>query len=431
MELFVLDEFSPQDVAMMQALYSRDASSVGIHADKVRQTGSGKFMEKFYVGYNHDSIGDCGSTTIFIEGVSMHVAKAIQDWQLYSGQETSTRYIDMAKQPIVDPVGSKESLAILMKWMDFYRENQSAVEAHLFKRYPRKMSEDENTYNKAIKARVFDTLRGFLPAGVSTQLSWHTNLRQAHDHLALLVHHPLEEVRLVAKEMLSKLKGKYPESFSHKIYDEQENYRDKMMKLYAYYLKKDYAGDFSASNFVRWQALLDEYSPAVLERPQKTNLPVFLEEFGVVIFDFLLDFGSFRDAQRHRNGVCRIPLLTTKFGFNEWYLAELPADVREKADCLIEEQMQAIESLGATPEIAQYYIAMGFNVTCHTAYGLMAQTYLVDLRSGKLIHPTYRKVVHKMYHAMREFFPELILHADLDPSDFDIRRGLQDIKAKQ
>lgn len=431
MEIFVFDEFSPQDVAMMQALYSRDASSVAIHAEKVRKTGSGKFMETYYVGYNHDSIGDCGSTTIFIEGVSMHVAKAIQDWQLYSGQETSTRYIDMAKQAVVDPVGTEASIKISSNWMRFYREHQDAVEAHLIKRYPRKASENEGVYAKAIKARVFDTMRAFLPAGVTTQLSWHTNLRQAHDHLALLLHHPLAEVRQVAGGILAQLMGKYPESFGHKIYPEQEAYREKIARLYSYYLKKDYEGDFAAKNFVRWPELLEEHRAAVTERPQKTNLPTFLEEYGVVIFDFLLDFGSMRDGQRHRNGVFRIPLLTADFGFNQWYLDELPEEVLVKAVKLIGLQMEAIEELDAPPEIKQYYIAMGFNVTCHTAYGLMAQTYIVDLRSGRLIHPTYRKAVHKMYHAMREFFPELVLHADLGPSDFDIRRGLQDITKKE
>jgi thymidylate synthase ThyX len=431
MEIFVLDEFKPQDIAMMQALYSRDASSVQIHAEKVRKLGSGKFMESYYVGYNHKSIGDCGTTTIFLEGVSMHVAKAIQDWRLYNGQETSTRYIDMAKQPIVDPVGTPESLAILLKWMNFYRANQTTVEAHLRKRYPKNDGEDEKVYDKAIKARVFDTLRGFLPAGVSTQLSWHTNLRQAYDHLALLEHHPLLEVRQVANGIHQMLKEKYPESFSHKIYDEQEAYREKMVKSYAYYLKKDYDGDFRLSHTIRWQELLAEYAPAVLERPQKTELPVFLDEFGWITSDFLLDFGSFRDAQRHRPGVCRIPLLTTQFGFQEWYLAELPGEVRVEAERLIVEQVEAIEKLEASPEVKQYYCAMGFNVSCHTAYGLPAQVYIIDLRSGRLIHPTYRKIVHKMYHAMHEALPELVFHADLDPSDFDVRRGLQDIKAKQ
>ena len=91
MKIFIYDEFNPEDTAMMQALYSRSAESVTEHVAKVRQSGTGKFMEKYYVGYGHASIADCGSTTIFIEGVSMLVAKAVQDWPLYSGQETSSR----------------------------------------------------------------------------------------------------------------------------------------------------------------------------------------------------------------------------------------------------------------------------------------------------------------------------------------------------
>ena len=81
MKIFVYDEFNPVDTAMMQALYSRSAESVVAHAEKVKASGSGKFMEKFYVGYGHASIADCGSTTIFIEDVSMLVAKAIEEGQ--------------------------------------------------------------------------------------------------------------------------------------------------------------------------------------------------------------------------------------------------------------------------------------------------------------------------------------------------------------
>jgi len=68
------------------------------------EKGADNFMSKFYVGYGHKSIGDCGSITLFIEGVSMLGAKAIQDTKLYNGQEASTRYIDFSKQPILNPL---------------------------------------------------------------------------------------------------------------------------------------------------------------------------------------------------------------------------------------------------------------------------------------------------------------------------------------
>ena len=126
-EIFLYDEFNPENIAMLQALYSRSPESVATHVDSVKASGSGKFMEKFYVGYGHKSIADCGSTTLFIEKISILADKAIQDWPLYNGQETSTRYVDMSRQPIIDPVQTIESKTILDDWMNFYITSQTAV----------------------------------------------------------------------------------------------------------------------------------------------------------------------------------------------------------------------------------------------------------------------------------------------------------------
>jgi hypothetical protein len=166
------------------------------------------------------------------------------------------------------------------------------------------------------------------------------------------------------------------------------------------------------------------------KRPIKTGLPSFLSELGNITFDFLLDFGSFRDIQRHRNGVCRMPLLTTGFGFNDWYLEQLPADVKAEAEKLIKEQIAEISKLNCRSEDLQYYIAMGFNVSCRVSYGLPACVYVVELRSGIMVHPTLRKVAHNMDKALRTMFPKLLLHSDLNLDDWDMRRGTQDIKER-
>ena len=430
MKIFVYDEFSPEDIAMMQALYSRSAASVEEHAKKVKEVGSGKFMERYYVGYGHASIADCGSTTVFIEDVSMLAAKAVEDWPLYSGQEASSRYIDMGHRPIVDPINTKQSKEILKKWMKFYNDNLPKLEKYLQTKYPRKPEENENVYDKAIKARAFDILRAFLPAGATTQLSWHTNLRQAADKLSLLHHHPLSEIRDVANRIHDGLKAKYQSSFGHKLYPETESYRARMAEKHTFFLTKKYAGDFQASTNSKNKEL-ELYKEAIQKRPTKTHLPLFLSDLGNVTFEFLIDFGSFRDVQRHRNGVCRMPLLTTKYGFNKWYLDQLSPELKKTAIKLIKEQKQAIDKLKATPEDKQYLVAMGFNVSTRVTYALPATVYTMELRSGRLVHPTLRMVAHKMHGALHRMFPKLTLHADLSLDDWDVRRGLQDIKEKK
>jgi deoxycytidylate deaminase/thymidylate synthase ThyX len=427
-QIFVYDEFSPEDTAMLQALYSRSPESVVKHVEKVKQAGSGKFMEKFYVGYGHKSIADCGSTTVFIEKISILADKAIQDWPLYSGQETSTRYVDMAKQQLIDPIGSADSKQILDDWMAFYINSQEKVQAHIKQNFPQKQEEDAALYEKAVKARCFDIMRGFLPAGITTQLSWHTNLRQAADKLSFLRHHPLTEVKQIAADISQKLKEKYPSSFSHRFYEEQENFLADAVRKNNFY-QNDNAPKFLMTTSIRYFDLLD-LTELLKSRPAKALLPHFLTEFGLLTFDFLLDFGSFRDIQRHRNGVCRMPLLTPKHGFNKWYLEQLPIEVMAQATELIAKQTERINKLTAADEIKQYYISLGFNVPCRVSYGLPATVYVIELRSGKTVHPTLRKIAHKMHCAVKEKFPFIALHSDLELDDWDVRRGKEDIVVK-
>jgi deoxycytidylate deaminase/thymidylate synthase ThyX len=429
-DIFIYDEFSPEDTAMMQALYSRSPESVVNHAEKVRQTGSGKFMEKFYVGYGHASIADCGSTTLFIENISILADKALQDWPLYSGQETSTRYVDMSKRAIIDPLHLPVSEEIIARWMKFYLDNQETVGNHLRELYQRREDEPEAMYDKAIKARAFDITRGFLPAGITTQLSWHTNLRQAWDKISQLVHHPLDEVREIGENMLTKLKSKYPHSFSHVKNDDQEMFRAMINAGFNYFDPENHPSKMNLNTSIKVSEL-NQYKEIFQNRPPKTGLPHFLTELGLLTFDFQLDFGSFRDLQRHRNSVCRMPLLTTKHGFHEWYLSQLPGSVRFQAETLIEQQTAAIGALPTNDETRQYYIALGYKVPCRVSYGLPAALYVAELRSGKAVHPTLRQIAHQMCDTLTDNFPQLKLHADLEKDDWDARRGLQDITVKE
>ena len=451
MKIRVVDDLNPEDTAMLQALYSRSAESVDAHLDKVRQTGSGRFMSQFYVGYGHKSIADCGSTTLFIEGVSLLAAKAIQDWPLYSGQETSTRYIDMSRQAIVDPVGTSESKAILDRWMRFYTSRQERVADIIRRRYPRRESEKEETYERAVKARTFDVLRGFLPAGITTQLSWHTNLRQAGDHLVGLANHPAGEVRAIAESLRGALAERYPSSgfagalasvsgISNKDAtgrDARAEWERQVAKQFTYPVDTNFHGD-EVKMTANWRRRVKtRYAEALSTRPRGCVLPHFMSDLASFTFDFLLDFGSFRDIQRHRNGVCRMPLLEASWGFSKWYLEQLgdPANddvggLRSEAVALIHEQQDAIRRLDASAVDRQYYLALGYNVPCTTTYALPALLYVLELRSGKTVHPSLRRVVHAMARQFQRECPDVALHVDMDPDDWDVRRGEQTITAR-
>lgn len=444
-QFIVVDDLSPEDVAMVQALYSRSPESALTHLQKVKEVGSGKFMSSFYVGYGHKSIADCGSTTLFIENVSILAAKAIQDWPLYCGQETSTRYLDMSTRYVSHPYAGGAAQGIINNWMNFYKDNQDRVAATITSRFPIKDGENPDTYRKAVKARTFDSLRGFLPAGITTQLSWHTNLRQAGDHLNWLKYHPSPEISHIADNLRSILHNKYPssgfdqdlafvsgESAKNEIArDERIDWIRKVARDYTYPaipMRED--APFSMQCDVTMRSLLPAYRDIFETRPRGCVLPHFLTDLGQITSAFLLDFGSHRDIQRQRNGVCRMPMLTMEYGFEPWYLEQLDSGLADEAKALIERQEKEIEVLSSDPVLRQYYTALGFRVPTQLTYALPAQVYVMELRAGKMIHPTLRKQIHLMVKEFERIFPEIPLHVDMDPDDWSVRRGLQTITKK-
>ena len=422
---------TPEAEAMLQALHSRSIGGLTAHLEVLAEKGPEKFMSSYYVGYGHKSIGDCGSTTLFIEGVSMLAAKAIQDWRLYSGQEASTRYIDFATQAFLNPLDSAAGEALLEDWRTFYLHGLSVLVPDLMARFPKGPEEKDGVYEKAIKARAFDIMRGFLPAGAVTNLAWHGNLRQFADKVLLLRHHPLREVQEIAQAIEQALLGALPSSFSDKRYEATEDYTQIVMG--EYYYRNPACPDFALTDDSTRTPILHTYQNVLSKRPPKTELPKWIGDAGEIQFEFLLDFGSFRDLQRHRAIHQRMPLLGTEHGFAPWYFTEMPPSLLQEAKKMIEKQKKALQALQTTPEIAQYYTAMGFQVANRIKGDLPALVYLAELRATRFVHPTLRKRAIQIADALRERFGNegLVIHLDPDPDRFDVKRGEQDITRKE
>jgi thymidylate synthase ThyX len=426
-KVYILDKgeiIDSEAEAMLQALHSRSTGGFENHLKILEEKGAENFMSKFYVGYGHKSIGDCGSITIFIEGISMLAAKAIQDSKLYNGQESSTRYIDFSKQKFINSIENEIGENILEKQREFYLSILEPVKNYLKELFPIDDGENYKIYEKAIDAKTFDIARGFLPCGASTNLAWHSNLRQISDRLLFLRHHPLKEVRDIAETIERAVLKKAPNSFSTKRYENTEKYQDLIGKYYYYHNKeqKNLTYDLSKFDFDK----LNEYKELINNRPEKTELPSFLNNLGEMEFSFLLDFGSFRDLQRHRAINQRMPLVTTELGFNSFYIESLPKDIQIKARKHLEEIKKEIKSLDLSKEEKQYYIPMGYNTSNHFTGTLPAIVYMVELRATRFVHPTLRKIAYNIGKVLED--KGIKLNLDKEKDKFDIKRGEHDIK---
>ena len=460
-DIFVIDDQHPEDLAMLQALYSRSPASVVTHLDKLKKSGSGNFMSQYYVGYGHASIGDCGATTVFIEQVSMLVAKAVQDNSLYNGQEASTRYLDFSKQTVVDPYNHPASAAIQSRWMEIYNRTLPLLVEGLKKRYAFDPTEykSERIWLNALNARAFDIARALLPIGTTTLLSWTTSLRAARDNLRRLKYHPLPEVQEAARNIFAELSRKYPHSFTGNEMDASDSPRDAYAAKFAerthFVSVDDIKRQFSptpeewknilSGNIVTRNQTVDlkglrqNEAEALSLRPQSAALPWRMEAYGRYNFLFLLDFGSFRDIQRHRNGVCQIPLIDGQFGMNPWYMQQcaehLSAADAEQLRQDIAAQFAAIDGLkkqgiAATPMLSQYLFPMGMQVLVHTSYSVPETVYVGELRSGKTVHPSLRPIAQKMLEVLEQDISDMALYGDRDEDSWSAKRGEQTISSK-
>ncbi len=431
--LTLIDNLSPEIVAMLQAFYSRNhrpirerLETLGDTEEKIRSS-----LMEWYVNYGHKSIGQCSSTTYFIEGVSLLAAKSIQDSRLYNGQETSTRFINFVDQACMNPL----SIDLQRKCLDFYDYAHKPLAQHLFAKYKDKL-EGVSTEDaaKAIRARVFDILRAFLPAGVTTQLSWHSTLAHSRDRLVELSFHPLKEISLLSRGLIKASLEKYPTAFANidaEIKALEQYYNDAGSDLFYYdpvaSIRKTWP-EFEYKNSYSKKHLLTSKG---LNRPKGVAVPKYVSLLGQFEFKYTLDFGSFRDIQRHRDCIQPMPLLTTEMGFEKWYLEQLPEEVKTTALTLLSNIESELFKLGQEipRSLLQYYIPIGYRVQCMLICDYRELVYISELRTSKSVHPTLRKVAHKMAECAKNMYL-CPIHSDMDEEDFTVSRGKQDIIKK-
>lgn len=444
----------PQELAMIQSLYSRDPDSILSHLLEVAEKGAEKFMAQFYVGYGHKSIGDCGNILLAFEGVSMLAAKAIQDSQLYNGQEASTRYMDFSENKFLVPIGKRldsKQKEIQENWRDFYSRNSPIVFDFLKQQYPysdyenkelvieKEREKNYKDWEKTLKARTFDIMRGFLPAGASTFLSWWTSISHASDHLSWLRCHVLKEVSQLAEVAEGLLKEVYPSSFNRTVYPEREEYKKSWYKN-VYYLDATIRnGVFRCDAVVNKDILFESYCESLLIRPQGQELPAQISEAFQIFWTDTLDFASFRDLQRHRAVTQRHGLVTEYYGMHNWYLENLPSEIAEEARNLIANQIKEINLLNLNKFDKQYLLPMGMKIPTRVSGSLAKFMYLIELRAQSTVHPTLHentirladRIQIEIAQALNCAVQRIPMYINRNVGELNLKRGTQDIVKKE
>lgn len=414
------------------ALFSRSHVPFSTQLENATKDKSSEFAKTYVHGYGHNSINDCGNVCFAIERVSMIAAKFIEDYPLFNGQESSTRYIPFDIGSFEDNVVSpfenddpRKSAQIAL--MNFYKKAQ-LIQYNFIKEYNKDLIDncDPKILDKAIKAKCFDILRGYLPAGAKTQLAWVTNFRQAIERIEMILRHPINEIRLIGDYLKRSLIEAYPGASYGLIKDNHittadEYFNDSFWSLYHRPMTNvpNYF-DLSFGGGSVWGKDL------LINRHESKKLPQIFDIFNDdITINASIDYGSWRDIHRHRNCKQMMPILKA-VEFEDFYFDNLAPELKIEASKIIHNICHINKIYDEDFYTNQYFIPMGFKVLYTAKWSMSQIAYVVELRSKPTVHHTVRRLIDKIIDGLGDSVKMKYCSAkNVDPLKIDISRGKQ------
>lgn len=428
----------PEVIAMLLAFYSRSSKPIserlenlGNSEEKIKES-----LKKYYLDYGHQSIGDCGDATVFLEGISFLAAKAFESSPLFNGQESSSRYLDFSNREVIDPLGTPKSKEILDSWMNFYSYIQEPIKTFLRNKNPREENQDEGVYENAIKAKTFDITRSLLPGGMTTQMGLKMTFSSLSKLLSFLSQHPLNEISSLSAETFEKLMKQFPSSFRPQSPQKINYIKDVVDKEFYLQFTPPFPRPLSIKDSIDDSVFDKEYT-TLKNRTKGSMLPSYLNSFGTLKLEFSLDYGSWRDLQRHRNTLSnRCCSLSQLDSFNYDYINFLPEGLKNTISNFVIDQYEKLFIL--RQELSwhkqaydlQYYYPLGNSVNCELVLTLPELFYILELRSSKSVHFTLRNFIHDIWDKLKSKYSVISSFIDEEASEFFYARGKQTIKKR-
>jgi hypothetical protein len=139
-----------------------------------------------------------------------------------------------------------------------------------------------------------------------------------------------------------------------------------------------------------------------------------------LIFDVLMDLGSFRDLHRHRRCVQVPQPLTLAHGFDppaavfasglgaEAAASALRQDIGDLYSSALDQAREAAAAIRtANPLAADYVTPLAYRHRCLFKMDWAEAAYLIEIRTGLGGHFSYRQIAWQMYTRLCERYPVL------------------------
>jgi thymidylate synthase ThyX len=169
----------------------------------------------------------------------------------------------------------------------------------------------------------------------------------------------------------------------------------------------------------RKEAIVDEY----LNRRGKHDAPGRELERIFCTVEMVMDYGAYRDVQRHRMATQTLQPLTPSLGY------EMPQEIalfgyEDAYRDLIEGAFSAYERIAAAgfPHEASYVLPLATRVRVLFTWNLREVFHFVELRSARQGHPSYRKIAQDVYRVVAEAYPLIARYMRPNMNSYELTR---------
>ena len=457
---------SEELLAGSEAPSSSDPDALAHSREKARA-----FHERWVVGYGHASVAEHAVAHVALEDVSILASKAVEDSRLASYTEKSTRYVEFQRRYHMDESLPPPARALYRNTVEGLFEAYSRllprVTDQVMATTDAGRFKTERGFRSSCRAQACDVLRYLLPAATHTNIGLTANARTLEMMISRLLSHPLAECRLLGERLREQVTLVIPTLLK---YARPSAYRTEtppamreealrclppsepppeppLVRLIPPAVSPEEVECLLAAA-VLYEAAEQPYE-RVLSRvralpPEERRAPIrrYLagrRSYGTVehgyqdpplraleqlffSFEIVVDYGAYRDIQRHRMGTQLTQRLDCSLGYETPPLLAEGPHAREYAACMAR-AAEAHACLAAEhPEEAQYVIPLAYRKRLLFTWNLRALHHFISLRSARQGHVSYRRVAREVFCELQRWSPFLAEFIRVDMNDYDLAR---------
>lgn len=426
------------------------------------QAKARQFHEKWVVGYGHASVAEHAVAHLALEDVSIIASKVVEDMRLASYTEKSTRYVAFdTKQyyPLPEIQGTQTDAVYHDTMQALFRTYNvllpDLIEA-VKRDWPRGAKQTERGHYNACRAKALDILRYLLPAGTLTNLGMTINGRALEHLLTKMLSHPLFEVRQLGETLKTEAQKIIPTLLKYAEPSPYITETEAAMQTAAASLlcPADGVQNEPAVRLIQapddvdttlvaailygysqqpWSQVIDrvrtlseaqraDVIDAYLSRRGPHDQPLRALEHLTYTFEILVDYGAYRDIQRHRMATQTQQLPSPQHGYS---LPEETAryGVLETFETCMQHAAAAYEQIGnVQPHLAPYVLPLAYRCRVLITWNLRELHHFVQLRSAKQGHVSYRRIAQDVYREVAAHHPDWARYIRVDMEDYGLGR---------